>query len=392
MSRAVLRLLLLLLCCAGLRAGEVRRPVPALEIGGHEYIRIADVAVRLKLSMRWLEAGRKVELTDAAHRLILEAGGKFGGLEMTMDGLYIFLGDPVLARAGDLFVSRIDLENRLVPLLHNSWNGPVPRHPLVIAIDPGHGGWDPGKENRTLQLQEKTLTLDTAIRLKRLLEAAGYKVVMTRIDDHAVAAKKDLDLPMRAEIADAAHADLFISIHFNSAPAPLHVDLPPDPRPHGIEIYIFSPAHQNSIEASQSHGDDREPNKEHPDPSPANRFDAWNTILAHAVHGQIEASLHMEDRGEKLAHEMVLRGLQCPGILVESAFLSNEAEARRAATPAFRQQLAEALLAGINAYVGKIDALRPPVPALSPAPANSPAAAPAAPGAPKTLAQPQRPS
>src|SRR5471032_1743608 len=139
MARAALRLLVFLLGCGSLWAGEVRRPVPALEIGGREYIRIHDVAVRLKLSLRWLEPGRQVQLTDATHRLVLVAGGRFGGLEMTMDGLNIFLGDPVLARGGDLFVSRIDLEHRLVPLLHGLRNGPPPRHPLIIALDPGHG-------------------------------------------------------------------------------------------------------------------------------------------------------------------------------------------------------------------------------------------------------------
>jgi N-acetylmuramoyl-L-alanine amidase len=378
MSRAALRLLVLLLCGTGLRAGEVRRPVPALEIGGRDYVRITDVAVRLKLSLRWLEAGRKVEMTDANHRLELMAGGRFGGLQMTMDGLNVFLGDPVLARAGDLFVSRIDLEHRLVPLLHGLWNGPPPRHPQIIAIDPGHGGWDPGKENKALRLQEKTLTLDTALRLKRLLEAAGYQVVMTRTDDRAVAPKKEQDLPMRFEIANLAHADLFLSIHFNSAD--------PATGPHGTEVYLFPPVHQNSTEAEQDHAEDREPNKEHPNPSPTNRNDAWNVIFSHLMHQQMQAHLHTDDRGEKLKHLGVLRGLQCPGILVESAFLSNDAEARRAATPAFRQQIAEAMLAGINAYAAEIDSLRPSIPALNPGPAA------AAPAAPKTLGPPQRPS
>lgn len=382
MARAALRLLGFLLCWAGLRAGEVRRPVPALEINGREYVRIADVATRLKLTRRWLEAGRKVQLTDATHHLELEAGGRFGGLEMVMDGLNVFLGDPVLARGGDLFVSRIDLEHRMVPLLHGLWNGPPPRHPVIIAIDPGHGGVDPGKENLPLHLQEKTLTLDTAFRLKKLLEAAGYQTVMTRTDDHSVAPTKELDLQRRPEIAVVAHADLFVSIHFNSSS--------PDVRPHGTEVYLFPPAHQNSTESSLDHLDDREPSKDHPGPSSANLFDAWNVILSHAMHRQLLAHLHTEDRGEKLKHLGVLRGLQCPGILVESAFLSNDAEARRAATPAFRQQIAEAMLAGINAYAAEVDSLRPSVPAVRPAaPVSGPA--PAAPAA-KPFSPPQRPS
>ena len=163
MMRAALRLLGFLLCCGAVRAEEIRRPVPALEINGREYVRILDVATRLKLSLRWVEPGRKVQLTDAAHHLELMAGGKFGGFEMVMDGLNVFLGDPVVARGGDLFVSRIDLEHRLVPPLHPTWNGPAPRRPVIIAIDPGHGGWDPGKENASLRLKEKALTLDTSL-------------------------------------------------------------------------------------------------------------------------------------------------------------------------------------------------------------------------------------
>ena len=213
---------------------------------------------------------------------------------------------------------------------------------------------------------------------------------MTRTDDHAVGPTKEVDLPRRGEIAVLAHADLFVSIHFNSAPAPLHSNLPPDPRPHGTEIYIFPPQHQNSTESAQGHGDDREPSKEHPGPSSANLYDAWSVIFAHALHRELHRELATEDRGEKLAHWAVLRPLGCPGVLIESAFLSNDADARRAATPAFRQQIAEAVCAGIKAYAAVVDALHPPVPAAAPPPPAA-GSAPAAP-APKTLVPPQRPS
>jgi N-acetylmuramoyl-L-alanine amidase len=55
----------------------------------------------------------------------------------------------------------------------------------------------------------------------------------------------------------------------------------------------------------------------------------------------------------------VLRGLNCPGVLVESLFLSNEAEARRAATPAYRQQIADAMFAGVRSYAATLDSVRP---------------------------------
>lgn len=360
MRRAGLALLGFLLLLAAARAGEVRRPVPVVKIGGRDYVRITDVAVRLKLSLHLYDLGRRAVLTDANHRIELTAGGRYGGLEAIFDGLEIFLGDPVVARAGGFFVSQIDLEHRLVPLLHPTWGGPPPAPPHVIVIDPGHGGDDSGFENRRLGLKEKTFTLDTAFRLKRLLEARGYRVILTRTSDAKLDRDHDTDLRRRGEVAVLAHADLFISIHFNSGA--------PDPRPKGTEVYTFCPEHQSSTESSLARRDDSEPNRAFPYASPVNRFDFWSAIFAHAVHESLIAGLHTEDRGEKLRHLGVLRPLTCPGILVESAFLSNDAEAHRIATPAFRDQIAQAMAAGIDRYAREMEALRPRLAAAPPAP------------------------
>jgi N-acetylmuramoyl-L-alanine amidase len=351
MTRLGLRLLAFVLGVAAGRAGEVRRPVPAVVINGREYVRIEDVATRLKADLRWIDAGRKAELTFESHRLDFAAGGKFSGLLAHADGLEVFLGDSVVSRSGDLFVSRIDLEHRLVPLTHGGWGGEAPPPPRVIVIDPGHGGDDSGFRNVRLRLMEKTFTLDTALRLQRLLEAQGCKVILTRTSDRKLDRDHDTDLRLRGETAVAAHADLFLSIHFNSAD--------PDPRPHGTEVFIFAPAHQSSTDSSLAHKVDAEPNREHPAPSPANAWDHWSVIYAHAVHRELMAGLRTEDRGEKIAHWGVLRPLNCPGILVESAFLSNDAEAHRIADPAFRQQIAEAMAAGIRDYARELAALRP---------------------------------
>jgi len=81
----------------------------------------------------------------------------------------------------------------------------------VIVIDAGHGGKDPGAVFSSVY--EKTLNLDIAKRLKKLLQAKGYEVIMTRTTDAFV------ELVERADIANKANADLFISIHNNSMPA-----------------------------------------------------------------------------------------------------------------------------------------------------------------------------
>jgi N-acetylmuramoyl-L-alanine amidase len=205
-------------------------------------------------------------------------------------------------------------------------------------------------QNLRLGLKEKTFTLDVAFRLKKLLEQDGYKVVMTRVTDRQLAPGKEADLRMRDELANLAHADLFISIHFNATP-------PPDVKTHGTEVFTFPAAFQRSTDSWSSHLDDAEQFT-----SPANRNDDWNVVFAHAMHQELLRSLATEDRGEKIAHWGVLRALNCPGILIESAFLTNDAEARRVEDPAFRQRIAEAMLAGIRAYSAELDALSPPAP------------------------------
>jgi len=317
-------------------------PLPVTRINGLDYVSVADVAKRLGLKLEWLESGKKVALTAAANRATLEADGR----EVAVNGLRIFLGDPARARGGQLFVSRIDAERCLTPLLKPGLGvAPLPP-PKIIAIDPGHGGRFAGTENVQLRLQEKHLALDVSLRLKKLLEAAGYQIVMTRTTDVELAPSRDTDVALRGEIANRGGADLFVSIHFNS--------LPDDTKTSGSEIYTFAPQHQRS---SNSWGNGK--NDAEATASPVNRFDHWSVVLAQAVHRNVLSTLKTFDRGKKINQLGALRRLECPGVLIESAFLSNETEARRVATPAFRQQIAEAIAAGVQDYAATLGALRP---------------------------------
>lgn len=311
------------------------------------FISLGKIAAQLRMGVDWDFERRTEAISDAAHQVRFE----YDSRETIFDGLRMFLGEPTLGfelepRPGSgLFINSVDFERRLLPLLRPQLAGPLPRQPKIIAIDPGHGGNDHGTENHRLGLMEKTFTLDVGLRLRRLLEAEGYKVVMTRTDDSRLAPGQVEDLQRRAEVANLAGADLFLSIHFNS--------VAPDTRTRGTEVYIFPPAHQRSSASWQEHRDDSEPEF-----SAANRNDCWNTVFAHALHRELLLALHTEDRGEKLRHLGVLRGLNCPGALAECAFLSNDDEALRVATPAFRQRVAEGLDAGIRAYSAEIGLLR----------------------------------
>lgn len=297
-------------------------------------ISLKDAASRLGLKLSFEAGGRRAVLSDTTRRFELEVDSR----EAQVNGLRFFLGDPVFTRRGTLYVSTTDYRTCLVPLLRPSLIPARLSRPNVIALDPGHGGSDNGTQNPKLNLKEKVFTLDVARRLETLLERRGYTVVLTRKTDERV------ELAQRALIANRAKADLFVSIHFNS--------LFPDTKTSGAEVFTFTRAGQRS---DSSRGLGQEDDTEE-DPAPVNRHDAWSVALAQALHRRTVQALKLPDRGHKTKHLGMLRALNCPGALVESGFLSNETEARKIATPAYRQQIAEALAAGIDDYVRLVTA------------------------------------
>ncbi|HVU31884.1 MAG TPA: N-acetylmuramoyl-L-alanine amidase [Opitutaceae bacterium] len=337
---------------------EVRRPSAAptvprglgelrgVTIGGVDSVRLADVAARLGLRYRPHDLNRAASIYGPGQRADLEADTR----DITVNGLRVFLGSPVMFARGQLYISRSDFVDCLAPMMRPGLGVVVPPPPHVIVLDPGHGGSDPGGVNPRLHLMEKTFTLDVAQRLRLLLERAGYRVVMTRTTDRLPAPKKDdQDLRMRSLIANREHADLFLSIHFNVV---VH-----DPqRTRGIEVYTFPPANVHATEWWSAL------RKNDPDlvttPEPANRFDHWNVVFAAELQRTMLATLKTDDRGKKLGHLGVLRSLNCPGVLVEPGYVTNDAEARKLATPAYRQQIAVSLYQGIADYTALLERLR----------------------------------
>jgi N-acetylmuramoyl-L-alanine amidase len=354
-----------LLACAtsGLRAEG-----GALRYNGIEYMGLSEAAAQLGLRVERLSPAAAVMLKEGP-RPVARLSDR--SRETDIRGLRVFFGDPVIERSGGFYLSRTDYLTRLVPRLRPDLLGSPPREPRVIALDPGHGGLDHGTENRALGSMEKTYTLEVARSLKGLLEAAGYRVVLTRDSD------TDVPLPVRTEIANRADADLLVSIHFNS--------LYPNTKTTGVEVLSFPPKSQRSTNSwSPGQKDDSESRD-----SPVNSFNAWNTVLAGAIHRHLLDTLRSGDRGEKFEHLGVLRGLKCPGVLVEPAFLSSDAEGTRLATAAYRDSIAAAILAGIQDYADLVRRSRPAT--VSAKPAAAPAPQPGVTGAaPRSL--PTRPS
>jgi N-acetylmuramoyl-L-alanine amidase len=311
-----------------------------------EYVNVRDVAKQFELKAAWSKVGAVLALGDVRRpRLAFEANQK----DFYFDGLRIFLGAPALLHKDSLWISRLDVIKIVAPLLRPAAHLeflPVAA-PKLIVLDPGHGGIDPGTQNAKLGLNEKTVALDVAVRLEKLLTARGWRVLLVRDRDTELSKDKKADLLMRNEFANRHKADLYLSIHFNSA----------TPAVAGVETYSLAP--QFMLSAGDETGDDMTKVS-----YPGNRFDYANLLFGEAMHRAMIAEVKTPDRGYKHARKAVLRMLDCPGVLVECAYLSNDAEARRVATPEFRQQLANSLATGVQAYATTLAELRasPPAP------------------------------
>jgi N-acetylmuramoyl-L-alanine amidase len=176
---------------------------------------------------------------------------------------------------------------------------------MLIFIDPGHGGRDPGAVGPA-KTQEKNNTLSEAQYLAAFL--AGYQcdVRLTRTSDAGLVSGEGADLSARAGMANNAGAAFFISVHN---------DANTSPQPHGATTYIFGVGGQ------------------------AER-------IAHYVQPEL-AAFGFQDRGIKVANFAVLRETKMPAILCETGFISNSEEERNLADAGFRQRIGEALGRGI---------------------------------------------
>jgi N-acetylmuramoyl-L-alanine amidase len=217
----------------------------------------------------------------------------------------------------------------------------VPHTPkLRIALDAGHGGWDIGTVGR-LGLMEKDLALDIVMRLGKLLQRRlGAEVIYTRNDD------KYLPLEERAQIANFAQADLFVSIHANYST---------DSAARGIETY-----YTNTYSSVKARTQDQE------SAGAAVQNTNWTNVdIREKVQESRRVALNVQqalyralaaftpgtrNRGVKKATYVVLTGTTMPAILAEVSFVSSPEDENKLQNPAYRQRIAEALSKGISRY------------------------------------------
>jgi N-acetylmuramoyl-L-alanine amidase len=197
----------------------------------------------------------------------------------------------------------------------------LPATNRTIVLDPGHGGRDSGAHCGIGCDAEKHHALDWALRLAPLLAAQGWHVVLTRTND------VDLPLADRVALANRVRAAMFLSLHFNSGGANRELN--------GLETYCLTPTGLPSNLVREYEDDPREAH-------PNNTFDEQNVQLASRLHRSVLRVTGTADRGVRRARFMtVLQGQNRPAVLLEGGYLSNPDEARRIATPEYRQLLAE---------------------------------------------------
>ena len=199
----------------------------------------------------------------------------------------------------------------------------LPLAGTVIAIDPGHGGKDGGAVSADGDVVEKEVTLAISLYLRDFLIQSGAHVIMTREDDRDLASeeaerlrrRKSEDIRNRVKFVNEHTPDFLVSVHVNSIPSP---------RWKGAQTF-YHPAYKKS-------GD-----------------------MAYLIQDEIKRVLENTDRLPSKTNDVFLiREVECPAVLVEVGFVSNEAEAKRLRSVEYQKAMANAIYQGIlRHYAGE---------------------------------------
>lgn len=225
----------------------------------------------------------------------------------------------------------------------------IPLSVKRIVIDPGHGGKQHGAISES-GVSEKDITLDIALRLRRLMESAPFEVIMTRETDDT------LSLEKRVAFANANNADLFVSIHVNWME-------PREIRP--LETYYVGASDDPAVIklASIENRDSgyaladyrRMLEKIYLDTRRDESHRLAKTINTELYQSLSQINPELENRGVKMAPFAVLVGTQMPAVLAEVSCLSNEDDVKLLTNADYREKIAQALLRGLRSYANSLN-------------------------------------
>lgn len=189
---------------------------------------------------------------------------------------------------------------------------------LTVALDPGHGGYDGGARARDSGVWEKELNLQIAQAVEAALAERGAQVTLTRTQDICLSedgsgkARKRADLQKRLDIAEAAGADVFLSIHLNEYR---------DRAENGPQVYYQRGA------------------------------DAGRRLAGCLQESLITVLQPAKKRAANAGDYYVLRNTQLPAVLVECGFLSNAAEEKQLLDASYHRRIAQAVADGLEKWL-----------------------------------------
>ena len=236
------------------------------------------------------------------------------------------------------------------------------KKPLIIILDPGHGGKDPGAVGRK-KTREKDITLlvSQALAAELKKQFPGAKIILTRKDDRYLSlvertAKANALASENPDIQDA----IFISIHCNASP---------DRSAMGIETYYLDnttdhaslrlAASENFVSEEMLKEAGSYTNQILADLNTNSKVNLSiplaETIQKNVFHEISEKYSGAENHGVKKAPFWVLTGATMPSVLVELSFISNAQEEKRLSSPSYQKALAKGIAMGIKSYQSKID-------------------------------------
>ncbi len=274
--------------------------------------RLADQVKGPQLDASSSISGVRLRQQDSRTVVILVqpgAGTQIGELNQLSDQLLVLQlqpTKPVTPPTASIPVPPPDKTTPQLPPALNNPSVPLPRVPkgrIVVLVDPGHGGPDPGAIGIG-GLREKDIVMSISQQVASLLEQQGIQAVLTRTGD------QDLDLAPRVSMAERANANVFVSIHANA----INMSRPDI---NGLETYYYSSGAR----------------------------------LARTIHNSILQNVDVKDRGVRTARFYVLRRTSMPSVLIEVGFVTGREDAAKLSSAAYRSQMAQAIARGILQYL-----------------------------------------
>jgi N-acetylmuramoyl-L-alanine amidase len=304
-----------------------------IKVNGRDYLTVDNISTFYGLPAGVAPSGAQIKLETVKNPLEFISGSR----EVIINGARSWLCFPVLEQNGKFLVSRTDVAKTIEPLVrpHRVANAGKMR---TVVLDPGHGGYDKGAICR--YGSEKNFALDVARQLRPLLQAKGFRVIMTREGDYFV------PLEVRARIANAARDSIFVSIHFNATDR--------DPSATGFEIFSFTPRGAPSTSDNWVTSSSASVQK-------GSKVDAQSMALSACIYHSLLGHIPEFDRGIKRARFAVLRQTEVPAVLVEGGFLTERGESRLISRKDWRGRLAQAISVGIENYRALAVKKQPPM-------------------------------